>query len=114
MGEGIEGQAGAIRDLALAMQALRAIERDLIRMYWEHWRRVWLMRMLVLLNVTICMWDLVDAQAWVQTMALLPAWGAWHSFMASERFAGDLPCMRAKLAEVREKTKTVERQCNES
>lgn len=121
MDEGGTGEADGVHALMLAraqkiawLGVMRLIEWDMQRMYRGHVIRLWMMRALVLLNVVNVAWDLNDAQEWVRWCSLLPAGGAVYAFRVSERFAGDLPCMRTALADVREKIKTAMRLANES
>lgn len=121
MDEGVSGQEDGHHavmleraQMVMLVGVMSMAEESMHHMYRRHLLRVWGMRALVLFNVATVAWDLSDVQAWVRWVALLPAWGAWYAFRTSERFAGDLPHMRAALADVREKIKTGKRLANES
>lgn len=114
MDEGIEGKARALRDLkvmaGIHIAVMKAAEKSMVRMHRGHVWRMWFIRSLVLLNVTLIAYDwscFPQSFAWMVTP--VNAWVAWRSFVAAEAFAGDLPGMRWALADVREKIKQTER-----
>lgn len=100
--------------VGMRLAVMKAAEECMRRMYREHVCRMWVVRGVVFMNLTVIAWDLNAVQGWVQLISVLPMWGAWHAFCTGERFAGDLPQMRAALADVREKIKTAKGLANES